>query len=177
MAPKQHFNDYKIVGDHAEVYLKQRNGGTQIALVDLDTLQRLIAFDHVWNAKDEHGRGYYMACAIYWTNIRYTKTYYLHNFILPYVPGMERDHANQNKLDNRRSNLRYITHRDNSLNRRANKNSRSGIRNVSWISSENCWAVQFMINGRNRRVAKSYDLAEAGRLADKYRKIYYPDSL
>lgn len=40
----------------------------------------------------------------------------MHRFLLGKKKGLEIDHINGNKLDNRRSNLRFVTHRENGKN-------------------------------------------------------------
>ena len=45
------------------------------------------------------------------------KTIYLHRFIANTPKGMETDHINQNKLDNRRENLRICTSSQNRTNK------------------------------------------------------------
>lgn len=54
---------------------------------------------------------------------------YLHRFILEAQPGQVIDHINRDKLDNRRSNLRFCTTSQNLANRRAPKTA-SGYRGV-----------------------------------------------
>ncbi len=54
---------------------------------------------------------------------------YLHHLIIGFPPkGLETDHINRNKLDNRRSSLRHVTHRENLLNREFT--NKSGYRHV-----------------------------------------------
>lgn len=42
---------------------------------------------------------------------------FLHHLIVGKIPGLEVDHINQNKYDNRRENLRHVTRGDNCRNR------------------------------------------------------------
>lgn len=51
------------------------------------------------------------------TRVR-NKIYYMHQIILGDTPkGLQCDHINRDKLDNRRSNLRFVTPQQNILNR------------------------------------------------------------
>lgn len=56
----------------------------------------------------------------------------LHNFVMPHVEGYEVDHINLNTLDNRRCNLRYVTHQQNQMNQPLQKNNTSGVSGVSY---------------------------------------------
>lgn len=58
-----------------------------------------------------------------------TKNTRMHRFILPKKDGFEIDHINKNKLDNRKSNLRYATRSQNEANKNS-KNPSSGFRGV-----------------------------------------------
>lgn len=60
-------------------------------------------------------------------------TVYLHRLILPVPRGIEIDHINGNTLDNRRCNLRQVTHAQNAQNRWCvNSRSTTGLRGVTF---------------------------------------------
>lgn len=55
----------------------------------------------------------------------------LHRLIMGLPRNMEIDHINGNTQDNRRENLRIVTHRQNMLNTKLRKDNTSGFRGVS----------------------------------------------
>lgn len=54
----------------------------------------------------------------------------LHRYLLGDKKGYEIDHIDLNRLNNRRSNLRYCTHRQNQCNHRLQNNNTSGVAGV-----------------------------------------------
>jgi hypothetical protein len=52
----------------------------------------------------------------------------MHRFLLQPPRDMQIDHINGNKLDNRRENLRVVTHAQNQMNRPARANSYKGVK-------------------------------------------------
>lgn len=81
----------------------------------------------------------------------------MHRLIMGAKPGEIVDHINGNGLDNRRSNLRICTHRQNIINRRgANSNSKSGVRGVYWCKRAKRWAADVSFGkSRMSRVFKN----------------------
>ena len=81
--------------------------------------------------------------------------------------NLEVDHINNDKLDNRVSNLRVITHRQNLLNRlHLFRNNKSGYRGVSWSKGMKKWVAQITRNNKTislgffndpRKAAKKYN--------------------
>ena len=59
---------------------------------------------------------------------------YLHHLVMGNADGMEVDHINLDRLDNRRENLRIVTHQQNQCNQPLQKNNTSGAAGVSFYS-------------------------------------------
>ena len=88
--------------------------------------------------------------------------------------GYDIDHINHDTLDNRKCNLRVISHADNNLNRKGkNTNNKSGYRNVFWNSGANKWQVSLSRNYRRVYSAQFDDVNEAGMDAERARKKYF----
>lgn len=73
------------------------------------------------------------------------KSIYMHRFLLSALPKQEVDHINHNKLDNRRSNIRLATSRQNKFNTKLRANNKSGFKGVSWVKRRRKWGVQVKI--------------------------------
>lgn len=74
----------------------------------------------------------------------------LHRAILGASDGQEVDHINGNGLDNRRSNLRIVTHAENMLNARPRADNTSGFKGVSFHRATGKWQSGIRINGKRR---------------------------
>jgi hypothetical protein len=79
------------------------------------------------------------------------RTKLLHSVILRARTGhkLHVDHANGDKLDNRRSNLRVVPASMNALNRRNNDKNTSGYRGVTWYKRDRSWRVQIRAHGKS----------------------------
>lgn len=78
-----------------------------------------------------------------------TKTQYMHRFITTAPNGMEVDHINGNKLDNRKDNLRICSKSENQYNRNKNRGKYSSkYKGVSWRSKTQRWIVTFKSKGK-----------------------------
>lgn len=64
-------------------------------------------------------------------------------------PVEEVDHINLVKDDNRWSNLRAASRKENQRNRRAGRNNRSGVKGVSWSVRERKWRTSICVNSRH----------------------------
>jgi hypothetical protein len=76
-------------------------------------------------------------------------TIWMHRAINQTPDGAKTDHINGDGLDNRRSNLRSVTHQENMINCARHKSGSSRFRGVSWHVRQNRWIAQITVDYRN----------------------------
>ena len=91
------------------------------------------------------------------------KTITMHRLILNAPSGMEVDHVNGNPLDNRRSNLRLVTHAQNQRNMGKHTDGKSKFLGVSWHEKAKKWQVHVRLNNKNTYLGLFMDEIEAAR--------------
>ena len=95
----------------------------------------------------------------------------MHNGPIP--EGMEIDHINHIKTDNRIENLRVVDRAKNLMNRPMQNNYGSGVNGVDWSKSNRSWRARIRIGGREIHLGyfnKLDDAIEAREMANlKYR--------
>lgn len=94
---------------------------------------------------------------------------YLHRLILGASASDEIDHKNGNGLDNRRSNLRFVTRTQNNLNRR-------GVRGCYFEERTKKWRADLWFEGQRTRLGRfaTEEAAHAAYLAKK-KEMLGPD--
>ena len=84
------------------------------------------------------------------------KKYFAHRLAWLYVygnfPDKDVDHINQVKSDNRISNLRLATRRQNCFNKGKNKNNTSGYKGVYFDKRLSRWTAGIFIDGKRRHL-------------------------
>lgn len=93
------------------------------------------------------------------------KTYKAHRLafvlMLGRWPRDQVDHVNQDKADNRWSNLREATNAQNNGNRKLLRNNTSGARGVHWHKPDRAWRAELKINGRKKYLGQFKNKADA----------------
>ena len=98
----------------------------------------------------------------------------LHRFLFPPPIGLEIDHINRNRADNRISNIRFVTRTQNTYNSSTRKTNSSGYKGV--MKQGNSYTIQIQMDGKKVResgfataieAAKAYNL-----LATKHHGIH-----
>lgn len=72
----------------------------------------------------------------------------MHRLINATPEGLETDHINGDRLDNRRMNLRNATSQQNKFNKPVQSNNGCGVKGVQYRSSTDTWTAQIHVGGR-----------------------------
>jgi hypothetical protein len=76
----------------------------------------------------------------------------MHALILGKIPGYQIDHINGDGLDNRRCNLRHVTHRQNCQNIHTPKYSK--YPGVTWSKNKQKWQADMWVNKRKTTLGR-----------------------
>lgn len=102
-----------------------------------------------------------------------SKTICMHHMIVGKKDGHVVDHINRNPLDNRRSNLRHLTHRENVLNSGMWTTNSSGFRGVSWDKGRNKWQAKIKVNQKQLHLGRFNTAEEAAQAYDAAAREYF----
>lgn len=144
------------------------HGGT----VKIDKSDLLLVSPYKWHVNSTG----YAVCNIY-TGMKEgkqtSKTLLMHRVLLAAPKGMEVDHINENKLDNRRKNIRICTKSQNSLNKGLSQRNTSGFIGVSLFRQTNRYSSSVTVSGRKKHLGYYKTAVEAARIYDKAAKQFY----
>lgn len=158
------------VDDLNIAHIKMSNTNNEM-LCDAECVEELLKY--YWS---EH-RGYARS------NIN-KKHIYAHRIIMKvgnFKTNEQIDHINGNTLDNRKSNLRIVTSRQNGLNSSIRKDNTSTVTGVSWIKKQKKWLARVYDNGKEIRLGyfdEFEDAVKARKIAENnyYGKYSYDNS-
>lgn len=112
-------NEFVFNQDFVEIKLRDKYGKeVGIAIIDIDDFDKVK--DYKWHIKKSNNTSYCMS------HINNEKVF-LHRFLLDYSGELDVDHIDHNGLNNRRDNLRIISHAKNITNQH---NTDNGIYKV-----------------------------------------------
>ena len=102
--------------------------------------------------------------------------YRAHRLVWLYIhgefPNGEIDHINQNKSDNRISNLRIVTSLENHRNRKKPIDNTSGCVGVNWHKGNKAWQAKITIKGKTLFLGLYTDITDAIRARKKAETKY-----
>lgn len=150
--------------------------GDQIAIVLVDDADHDDLSKYRWSLTD---RGYAVR-GIKTKNG--TEKVYMHRYLLGLErgDGLQADHINGHKLDNRRENLRVADQFTQATNKPANKGSASKFRGVTFTRNRDGsvakWRARHRIDNRSIDLGSFATEIEAAQAAAAWRAIHMPDS-
>ena len=149
------YNRIEIEGDIAKIYFSTYDGYTIIDKEDLPKVQ-----GYLWNYTDKH------KYAFGWVD---GKLKLLHRLILPNEnKNLVTDHINRNKLDNRKSNLRLVSHGKNVSNVGLTKANTSGYKHISYIKTRGYYSVSVMVDKKYHYIGNYVSLEKAKQKLEEY---------
>ena len=81
------------------------------------------------------------------------------------------DHINQNKLDNRKHNLRVVSRSINAFNAKIRKDNTSGHPGVSWDSARRKWTARICVGGKVKCLGR-FAAIESAIMARKSAEVF-----
>lgn len=138
-----------------KIPLRGKYGVGKFTIVDDEDFEALVKWK--WSVT---GSGY-VTGSIKDTATGMYKPVLMHRLLLKTPDGMEGDHINNNKFDNRKANLRNCTPAQNMMNRGLSSLNTTGFKGVSWDKERGKWAVRMRINGRMTHIGRFEDIQEA----------------
>lgn len=115
----------------------------------------------------KHSNGYMQTCINY-------KKYFLHRLAWFYVYGIwpkEIDHIDRDKKNNRISNLRILTHRENCNNRKQRQNP-SGYKGITQDYRDGVWQASITLNGKTKYLGRFSSAVNAATAYNLAKEIY-----
>ena len=101
------------------------------------------------------------------------KDTFIHHLVLGKKKGFQIDHINGNRLDNRASNLRFVTQNQNQHNRKINKNSTTGFKGVSFVSKKGKFMASICVNNKSIGLGLFTDKTAAAKAYNEAAKKYF----
>jgi hypothetical protein len=130
------------VDGNCYIEITSKTHGTQLVQIDIEDIE--LIHNHKWSVARNPGRREGAQFTVK-TNVRVDdkqKTLLLHRYLLgdPPTDKPHVDHIDGDPLNNRRSNLRWVTHQQNMFNR-------VNTRGYSWNKQLKKWATYIGIDG------------------------------
>ena len=101
------------------------------------------------------------------------KTRWMHRVILNVPKGVEVDHINHDKLDNRRCNIRPCSRAENARNHPLKRNNTSGFKGVYWNKVRKKWHSRIKVDGKYISLGYYFCIVKAAVVYDDAAKKYH----
>jgi hypothetical protein len=151
------YNDYEIQEDYVIMYTSKG----EPFYIDLEDFWKVKNI--CWNQSDT---GYIIS------DINNKRTR-LHRFIMNCPDGMDVDHINHNKLDNRKNNLRIVTRSQNHMNKPVRSDNTTSVTGVWWFKERNKWTSEITINRKKIHLGCFDNFGDAVKVRKQAEEKYF----
>lgn len=108
----------------------------------------------------------------------------MHRVIMGNPEGVSIDHINGDSLDNRKSNLRMCTHKQNLSNHKISSKNTSGYMGVRWSKHARKWSATIKHNYKTIHLGYFFDIIDAAKARDaaalkyhgEFASLNFPDN-
>ena len=143
----------------------------RVAIVDDDDFVVLSAYRWTYAT-----RGYAIRTALPGDNHAWgTSSAIMHRQIVNAPRGMDVDHVNGDRLDNRRANLRICTRSENLRNVGRRPTNTSGLKGAAWDRYTSSWKASIRAFGRHIHLGRFKTAEEAAGMYDAAALIFHGD--
>lgn len=174
-------NEWVYFGDAVFILITDGRGWHGLTRIDEEDIEKVCKYGGTWQANsiNASGKRYVVGRGSVETWGEGYGSPTLHRWIMDEeIPdGCLVDHINHNTLDNRRSNLRAVSHKENTQNRVPHKNNASGFRGVSLHRASGLWRAVVVADGKQHSLGYHRTPEEAAKVARKGRAQLQSGSL
>jgi len=158
-------NKYKMVDDMVIIYINSKYGDCK-CIIDKDDFDKVNQFNTSWYLVYNKGRIESVVTKVQKDNVR--KSIKLHVLLTNRPNNLVVDHIDGNVLNNRKSNLRGVTAKENATNLKDYHTSSSGYQNIYFEKGK--YAVRIY----PKRYGRYDTLEQAVEVRDKVVKEHFP---
>lgn len=116
-------------------------------------------------AGTDKGNGYRMVCVRGKKYLTHRVIWEMINGNIPY--GLEIDHIDGNRSNNRIDNLRLVKRSNNNKNKSKQLNNTSGVTGVTWCKKHKKWIARYKLNGKQVQIGRFDNLDDARNAREK----------
>ena len=104
----------------------------------------------------------------------------MHRELMNAPNGVDVDHINGDRLDNRLENLRLCSRKENLRNTMKRMNTKKGVasskyKGIYWAKDRNKWRATIRFNGKNYHIGTFEDELEAAKAYNEYAEKHFGD--
>jgi hypothetical protein len=125
-------------------------------------------YEYISGWKWHYSGGYAVRSAGIWP---FQHKVFMHRVIMNTPDGMDTDHKDLNRLNNKKENLRNCTRSENRHNQKISKNNTSGYKGVCWNGRG--WLAQIKSNGKKINLGTWKTKEDAAMAYDEAAKKYF----